>query len=172
MAKGLIVAVAALAFFALAHTRADAAASCQFSSASIAFGNFDVYGPALAITGSIQGVCTSGASNSTRPIISLNKGLHSTVFSPRKMACASGACSTGYSADLLQYNLYTSATYSTIWGDGTNSTATVQLASGCCSNNVAWSATVYGNIPKAVAGGTNDVSVGVYADTVTVTMTF
>jgi spore coat protein U-like protein len=43
---------------------------------------------------------------------------------------------------------------------------------GCCGNNVAFSATVYGLIPAAISGGANDVAAGGYSDTIVVTMTF
>jgi spore coat protein U-like protein len=156
------------------HRAAHAAASCQFSSASITFGNYDVYSTtALTGTGSITGVCTTGAGQNTAPVISLGKGANSTTFSPRQMACTSGACTTnGYSTDKLQYDLFTSAAMTSIWGDGTGTTSTVALAAGCCTNNLAWSATIYGRIPVATSGGANDVSVGGYSDSVTVTMNF
>lgn len=163
-----VVAVLAL------HRPAHAAASCQFNSANITFGNYDVYSAsALTGTGSIGGVCTTGAGQNTAPVISLGKGANSTAFSPRQMACTSGACSTnGYSGDKLQYDLFTTAAMTAIWGDGTSSTSTVQLAAGCCTNNQTWTATIYGRIPVAIPGGANDVSVGGYSDSVTVTMNF
>ena len=152
---------------------AAAAPSCQFQSTpSVAFGSYDVYGGAVSSTGTINGICTAGSSNSVRPIITLGKGGSSTYS--RRMACTSGACLTGFSTDVVSYNLYTSAAHTTIWGNPAvdATTASVQLASSCCANNVPFSATVFGFIPAAVAGGVNDVAVGGYSDTVVVTMTF
>ena len=168
-----IIGFAWLAVLGWPHP-AHAAPSCNFSgSPSVAFGNYDVYGAAVASTGTINGVCTSGASSTTRPVITLSKG-HATTYHPRKMNCFSGACLTGFSTDFISYNLYTSATHATIWGDPTvdATTASVTMPAGCCANNVAWSTTVYGYIPAAVAGGANDVAVGTYTDTIVVTMTF
>ena len=187
--KGLLIAVICASAIALAQRAAEAAPSCQFSTATIAFGSYNVYtkdyasenvsgeagaawSSATAITGTISGVCTSGASSTTRPIIKLGTGLHGT-FAARKMLCGSGTCSTaGFSTDTLQYNLYTTAAHSTVWGDGTGVTASVQLATSCCGNNVPWSTSIFGLMPAAIAGSINDSAVGVYGDTVVVTMTF
>jgi spore coat protein U-like protein len=108
-----------------------------------------------------------------RPVITLGKG-NSTTYHPRKMKCTSGACLTNFSTDILTYNLYTSAAHSTIWGDPSvdATTSSVTMPAGCCTTNTAWSTTVFGLIPAAVSGGTNDVAVGGYTDTVVVTMTF
>ncbi|HET9393301.1 MAG TPA: spore coat protein U domain-containing protein [Candidatus Rubrimentiphilum sp.] len=169
-----IVAFACLAIVLWPH-RVQAAPLCGFtSSPSVLFGNYDVYGAAVSSTGTINGLCTAGSSSTVRPIITLSKG-GSTTYHPRKMACTSGACLTnGDSADVVTYNLYTTAAHATIWGNPTldATTASVQLASGCCANNVAFSATVFGFIPAAISGGANDVSVGGYTDTIVVTMTF
>lgn len=153
---------------------AIAAPSCGFTSSPVvAFGNYDVYGAAVASTGTINGLCTSGSSTTVRPVITIGKG-NSTTYHPRKMKCSSGACVSSFPTDVISYNLYTSATHGTIWGDPTvdATTASVTLPAGCCANNVAFSATVYGYIPAAVSGGANDVAVGTYTDTLVVTMTF
>jgi len=172
--RGLwIIGFAFLLLLAWPRPAHAAATSCNFSgSPSVSFGNYDVYGPAIASTGTISGVCTNGGST-VRPVITLSKG-HATTYHPRKMNCFSGACLTNFSTDFISYNLYTSATHATIWGDPTvdATTASVTMPSGCCTTNTAWSTTVYGFIPAAVAGGANDVAVGTYTDTIVVTMTF
>ena len=153
---------------------AHAAPSCGFTnSPSVAFGNYDVYGGAVSSTGTIKGLCTSGSSTTVRPVITLSKG-NSTTYHPRKMKCFSGTCTTAFPNDVITYNLYTTAALAAIWGDPTvdATTASVTLPAGCCANGVAFSATVYGYIPAAVSGGANDVAVGTYTDTITVTMTF
>jgi len=170
----LPVAIACLFAAALWPRSAQAAPSCGFTSTpSVAFGNYDVYGAAVSSTGTVNGLCTSGSSSTVRPVITLGKG-GSTTYHPRKMKCATGTCLTNFSTDVLTYNLYTTAAHSTIWGDPTvdATTASVTLPAGCCGNNVAFSTTIYGLIPVAVAGGVNDVAVGGYTDTVVVTMTF
>ena len=67
-------------------------------------------------------------------------------------------------ANLLGYNLYTSSAYTTVWGDGTGSTATI----GGTGSGSAQSVTVYGR----VAAGQTTVPAGSYADTVAVTITY
>nr|WP_291522240.1 spore coat protein U domain-containing protein [Acidithiobacillus sp.] len=63
--------------------------------------------------------------------------------------------------------LYTNATYSQVWGDGTGGTSTV---SGTCSGSMgscSSSKTVYGRIPALQAP-----SPGAYIDTIAVTVTY
>lgn len=159
--------------FAGAQQGQNSNSDCSFTSApSIAFGNYDVYGPAISSTATINGFCANGTA-SLQPVITLGKG-NSTTYRPRKMDCISGACATGFSSDYISYNLYTNASLATIWGNPSvdASTGSVQLPNGCCKTNSSWSATVYGQIPAAVAGGVNDAAVGNYTDTVVVTVTF
>ena len=84
-------------------------------------------------------------------------------YSPRKLASG---------ANRLDYNLYTSTARSTVWGDGsggssnvsgTISTSVLSLLCLPGSNNHI----VYGRIPAA-----QNVPSGVYADTITVTVSF
>jgi spore coat protein U-like protein len=172
--RSFLIAALCGAVIAVTPQIASAAPNCNFTGATIAFGSFDVYGAALSVAGTVSGICTSGASTNTKPIITLGKGANSATYAARKMSCVSGACLTGFSSDLLQYNLYTTAAHSTVWGDPAvdATTAHVQLATSCCTNNKAFSTSVYGLMPAAIASGVNDVAVGGYQDTVVVTMTF
>jgi spore coat protein U-like protein len=63
----------------------------------------------------------------------------------------------------LGYNLYTTSADTTVWGDGTGSTATV-AGTGTGSNQTL---TIYGKIPT----GENSLS-GTYSDTITATITY
>ena len=78
-------------------------------------------------------------------------------FVPRQMRSAS-------SPDRLNYNLFVNAGRSTVWGNGAAGTSTVLL------NNVRRNrpevTTIYGRIPAG-----QDVSVGSYFDSLTVTIT-
>jgi spore coat protein U-like protein len=67
-------------------------------------------------------------------------------------------------ANTLNYNLYTSSGYGTVWGDGTSSTAAI-TGTGTGS---AQSTSVYGRI----GSGQTSVPPGSYADTVSVTVTY
>jgi spore coat protein U-like protein len=65
-------------------------------------------------------------------------------------------------SDLLNYNLFTDAARSAVWGDGTQGTSTL---SSKVQRNKPWVATVYGRIPAG-----QNVPVGLYSDTLTVTI--
>ena len=71
-------------------------------------------------------------------------------------------------ANTLQYNLYTTNTYTTIFGDGTGTSVT-QAGTGS-GVNTANTLTVYGQLPDSA---TNQAAVpGSYTDTVQVTVTY
>jgi spore coat protein U-like protein len=65
----------------------------------------------------------------------------------------------------LSYNLYRDAACTSIWGDGTGGTATYTNANP--ANNTAINITVYGQVPAG-----QDVSAGVYSDTVSAVINF
>lgn len=73
--------------------------------------------------------------------------------------------------NLLNYNLYTTAAYSQVWGDGSGSTGVV--AGSMVIGFVFWPTTdtgthtVFGRIP-----GAQDVSPGAYLDTIVVSVTY
>jgi len=159
-----IVLIAVLvAGCALATTgRARAAMNCSVTSATMLFGSYDVYAGALAGTGSIALTCSGGGSPT--PLATLDAG-HGTI-ADRYMACVSGSCVTGFSSDQLHYNLYTDAGHTTVWG----ATGVPSTPTGCKNVTCTW--TVYGLIPGAVAGGTNDVAVGGYTDSIVVTVDY
>jgi spore coat protein U-like protein len=77
-------------------------------------------------------------------------------------------------ASRLNYNLYTTAARTVVWGDGSGSTATVPayLAAFALNGNQTLAfnnpnLTIYGRIPPNQTAAT-----GLYADTITVTLTF
>lgn len=121
------------------------------STTSVSFSAYDVFGSTndLSTGGAVVIVCDKSQS----AVISLTTG-GSGSFAPRAMSGPGGAT--------LDYNLYTTAGLTTVWGDGTAGTATV---SGTVSTtNVSF--TIYGMIPKnqytAVAG--------TYTDSITVSV--
>lgn len=123
-------------------------AACQFNTISaVAFGAYDVFsGIADTATGSIR-ISSCGGAPFTAALSTGSSG----TFSPRAMVSIN---------DTLQYNLYTDATYSTIWGDGSGGTATM-------SNRGSITFTVYGRVPAG-----QDASAGTYTDTIVTTITF
>jgi spore coat protein U-like protein len=121
--------------------------TCTVSSSGVNFGSYDVFSTSPDdITGSITVSCSA----STSYAIALSAGSGSY-----------GARTLTNGPQILDYNLYTDATRTTVWGDGTGGTATV---SGTAASQTY---TVYGSI----AAGQN-VSVGSYTDVVVVTLTF
>jgi spore coat protein U-like protein len=134
------------------------AASCTASSTGIAFGTY-VPSSTSNSTGTVTISCSSVMGGSLSYTIALNAGVNSGgSFSNRRMSSGSS---------YLSYRLYTDATYSQVWGDGTGGTSTV---SGTCSGSMgscSSSKTVYGRIPAL-----QNPSPGAYTDTITVTVTY
>lgn len=127
--------------------------SCTVSASPLTFGNYDsISGGTLDSVGTITPICTSG----TVYAIALDPGLgNAATVAARKL--------TGPDGVSMDYGLYSDATRTTMWGDGT---------SGTCVNNgvgtgLAQSVMVYGRIPAA-----QSVMVGTYSDTITVTLTY
>ncbi len=159
----VITMIALAAACTLASAGRAEAKSCTFGSGTMAFGNYDVFGAALAVTGTITLSCTN-AGNPT-PTITLSAGSSGTTAN-RSMPCTSGQCLTSFPSDLLHYNLYTTIAHTTVWA------ATGQPTTPANCKNTTCTASVFGLIPAAVSGGTNDIAAGGYADSVTVTVTY
>jgi spore coat protein U-like protein len=148
----------------LAFVAAEAmAASCSVSTPGVAFGAYDVFAASPTTSnGTIKVSCTLGAEIFVRVnyTISLASG-SSNTFVQRTMKSGANA---------LGYNLYTTNAYSTVWGDGTGSTATVAgtITLSIFNTTGSTNTTVYGRIPAlqdaAVASN--------YQDNVTVTVTY
>jgi spore coat protein U-like protein len=125
---------------------------CNINATDIAFPNTGVLSSALYRTGTVAVQCTSGDSYS----ISLNAGTTTgSTVSSRYMVSALGGT--------VQYGLYTTGGYTTIWGDGSLGTAT-QGGTGTGSGQ---SFTVYGVVPIQATPAP-----GTYNDTVTATITY
>ena len=137
----------ALAALALALAMHDAAALCTVGATAVAFGAFNpLSGSTLDGVGNIAVSCDTA----TAYTISLSPGSGS--YAARTMTSA---------GHQLGYNLYTDATRTVVWGDGTGVTATVP-GSGTTANH-----TVYGRISAS-----RNAYVGIYGDVITVTLTF
>ncbi len=135
------------------NTSATVTANCTVSTSALAFGNVDtISGSNVDGTGGLSVTCTNGTSWAASAGVGAGSGAS---FASRRM--------TG-GANLLNYNLYTSSGYTTVWGDGTGSTATI----GGTGTGSAQAVTVYGR----VGSGQTTVPSGAYADTVAVTVTY
>jgi spore coat protein U domain-containing protein, fimbrial subunit CupE1/2/3/6 len=127
-----------------------AMAECTISTSAVSFGTYNVFDTSsLDTTGSVTFNCTDNA-NIT---IKLDKGGAAT-FNPRRLLNGSVQ---------LNYNLYTDAARTTIWGDGSGGTSFYSNPSTPQNQNV--TVTVYGRIPAR-----QDVSAGSYANAVVATV--
>lgn len=141
-------------FLALLALTESALAACNISTLPINFGNYDVFStvPLDSTT-----TLTVSCDQRVRVEMAISTSTHSGGFDPRQMKHLTGS-------DLLNYNLYTRANRSRIWGDGSGNTRTLRRR---VRPNRPWNATVYGRITA-----TQDISVGQYNDSLVVTVIF
>jgi spore coat protein U-like protein len=134
-------------------TSATVTANCTVSTSPLAFGNVDSTSASnVDAAGGLTVTCTNGSAWTASAGVGGGSGAS---YANRRMTAG---------ANLLNYNIYTSAARTTVWGDGTGSTGTL----GGTGTGSAQSVTVYGR----VAGGQSTVPIGSYADTVSVTITY
>lgn len=157
------VAVLGLSFTAsmVAHSATETAdfnvtltilANCQITAEDIDFGTYSVGQTAdYSQTGDVVVTCAAG----TTPYdVSLSTG-GSGNYVTRQM--------THSLVLLVNYNLYTEAAHTNVWGDGSGATVTQP------SNTIdqVQTFTAYGNVPSG-----QTVTPGTYIDTITATVTF
>ena len=143
------------ALLLLAYPAGDARAICNVTATSVSFGSYDVFAAApLDSTGSVTVSCDYVVARNVT--VSIGASPTSGGFNPRRMNPPTGS-------DRLDYNLFTTSSRSTIWGDGTAGTSTVLLSS--VRRNQPRVTTIYGRVPAG-----QDIQVGSYTDTVTVTI--
>ena len=130
--------------------------TCSVNAATLAFGNYTPGSGTLSGTTTVNVLCTK----TTPYTVALNAGTTGgSTFAQRLL---------GNGANTLQYNLYTTNTYATVWGDGSGTTATqAGVGAGLAT---ASALTVFGQLPD---NATNQNAVpGAYTDTITVTVTY
>lgn len=129
--------------------------SCGVTTTPVNFMNYDVFSfsPTYS-TGIVLVTCNAPAQNPVTVTISINSG-GSGTFNPRQMRAATGT-------DLLNYYLFTDASRTVIWGDGTGGTSTV---TNMVTRNAPWNATIYGTLPPR-----QNLRAGNYSDTLMVTV--
>ena len=131
---------------------ANVAANCRVAAGTMAFGSYDPIvtheTTDLDATGSFQVRCTRGG----MATLSLDDGGNPTAGT-RRMEGAVG--------EFLNYNLYTTSGYATVW-DATNT-----VTFGPTPNSAFATVNVYGRIPAG-----QDVRANNYSDTVTITANF
>jgi spore coat protein U-like protein len=146
----------ALAALLAAGFAAPAGAACTVSVTGVAFGAYDTLsGSPDDSTGTISATCLI---IDDAPDVEIDSG-NAPNFSPRRM---------DNGGSHLNYNLYTSASRTIVWGDGTGGTQRAALTlTGTFLIWRGYSRTIYGRIPAG-----QNVSAGAYGDTLVVTMTF
>jgi spore coat protein U-like protein len=126
------------------------------SATGVNFGAYDVFVTTpLDSTGTVTVACDQSPPPDV--VVSFGPSGTSGAFIPRQMRSAS-------SSDRLNYNLFVNAGRSTVWGDGAAGTSTVFLKN--VTKNRPVVTTIYGRIPAG-----QDISVGSYTDSITVTIT-
>ena len=124
-----------------------AMAECSLNIVDVSFGSYEPFALADSdITGGISVTCDT----TTSLQVSLSAGLGS--FATRELKSGTAT---------LFYNLFTDPSHLSIWGDGSPGTSLLSL-SGTGGNY-----TIYGRIPAR-----QNVPVGSYGDTITVTLIF
>jgi spore coat protein U-like protein len=160
MIAGAILAAAALSGTAHANSTsanlsvtATVTANCSVSTSPVAFGSFNALaGTAVDATGGVTVTCTNGTAWTAAADAGSGTGAS---LATRKL---------GSGSNLLDYTLYTNSGRTTLWGDGTATTATI----GNTGSGVAQNVTIYGRI----AAGQATAPAGSYSDTVLVTITY
>lgn len=145
--------LALLPLFALAR-RADGALNCSFNSViGLNFGSYDVFSASpTKITGTISYSCKKvGGVQFMQLSLSAGSG----TFANRTLRSG---------GNVLNYNLYPAANNTQVWGDGTGGTYLYSIDP---VDRQVDTLTVYGTILPG-----QDVGVGSYTDTITVTMNF
>jgi spore coat protein U-like protein len=140
------------------------AVTCGVSTAGLAFGAYDVIAPAaLTSTATIRLTC---ARQATDPVVVfaaaqffVSRGIGNN-YAQRQMANG---------AERMNYNLYTTNTYATVWGDGSGSTGIRTTSFLLTRGNPTQSRDVtgYGRVPAL-----QDVAAGSYADSLVVSVNF
>jgi spore coat protein U-like protein len=133
--------------------------SCSVSATALSFGLYD---PSSATardsTGTVTVTCTVtllGVSASWDILFSTGS---SGSFTPRRLFSG---------GDSMQYNLYSNAGRTQVWGDATGGTAKVSDSQFLLIGTNQYSYTAYGRIPAL-----QDLAPGTYTDTITVTLNY
>jgi spore coat protein U-like protein len=135
-------------------TMAVAATSCTATATSLAFGTYTPGAGARYSTSTVQVGCTSGSFFA----VGSSAG-NSGSYSQRLMTSGSAS---------LQYNLYTTAAYTSIWGDGSPGSS-IYTGTGT-GTATPLSFTIYGMLPDSTYNQT--VTPGIYGDTIFVVVSF
>ncbi|MGE5469558.1 MAG: spore coat U domain-containing protein [Bacteroidota bacterium] len=147
--------IAALLVFAVAEA---GAVSCSASATSTSFGNYNSLAPvALDGVGNVRVTCGNLVNIFVSYSISLSAGSAGS-FAGRRLVNG---------AQQLNYNLFTDAARSSVWGDGTAGTSTVSDGYLLLLLSDQRNYPVYGRIPAG-----QNIPPGIYSDTIQVTVNY
>jgi spore coat protein U-like protein len=132
-------------------------ATCTVGASPLSFGNYRPGQGSVSANTTLAVRCARG----TPFTVTLDAGTGGRTVTQRVMT---------FGAYQLQYSLYTSAARTTVWGDGTLSSATVSGVGHGVSSGQAVVETVYGQVPDIVMN--QDLAPGLYTDTVRVTVNY
>jgi spore coat protein U-like protein len=133
--------------------------TCTASADVVSFGTYNPLGSNVDAAGNVRVTCSGLVGLTINYSIALNKGVYSASFSPRQM---------GSGINRLNYNLYTSNSYGTIWGDGTGGSGDISDSYIILLSSTSRDYPVYGRIP----GSQTSTKPGSYSDLITVTVTY
>jgi spore coat protein U-like protein len=144
--RAVLLSFAAAAVVLLSAPGEARAQACKINSVTLTFAGYNVFASAPTdATGSISYKCPPPLV----PRISISPGSAGTYTPMRRMP--------GPAGDALDYNIYFDTNFSVVWGTGADDKAVE--ASGAAT------VPIYARIPAG-----QDVTVGVYSDTVVVTL--
>ena len=163
LSAGVLLASAGAAQAATATTTFTVSATllknCTVSTATgVVFGNYTPGTGNVAANNTVAVKCTKN----TAFTVALNKGTTTGGTIAQRLM------TDGAAGDTLQYNLYTTAAFTTVWGDGTGASVT-QAGTGT-GMATAVNFTAFGQLPD---NATNQAAPpNGYTDTITVTVTY
>lgn len=132
--------------------------SCSVATTAVTFGNYNpISATATTANGNVAVTCSALVIFTASYVISMAKG-NSATYTPRFMNLAGVH---------LNYNLYTTAGFASIWGDGTGGTVTVSDSYTAIGLSETRNYTPFGQIPAL-----QTIGAGTYTDTVLVTVTY
>ena len=141
------------------NVNATVLANCLASASALNFGNYTPASGNVSSNTTISVRCT----NKTPFTVALNQGSTTGgAFAQRLLTDASG--------DTLQYNLYKDPGFTTIFGDGTQTTQTAAGTGTGMAVASAQSITVYGSLLDNATNQTQPA--GSYSDLITVTVSY
>ncbi len=129
--------------------------ACTVTASDLDFGALDPLSGAQIAVGEVSVDCTGVIDVAPSVVTTLNAGQWGAI-SARKLRDASG--------NLLNYNIYTNAQHSIVWGDGTGGSASVSISGGLVTlGHWTVSRSMYGRVTPTAA-----TKPGAYSDTVMV----